>query len=291
MDELEFRPEASAALGAGADSAKWFSRAALAVATGLCIASAPGCLPESGDPDYSSQSPAQENADSLAGDFYDDFLTSKYAKLVIEVDVMDGAAPDEEAFETLVDTITMLCNKPGGVEVRFPDDVIVPASSEANPTYTLDDINALEQQYRDSYTDGDTAVLYFIYVNGHSDYDNSDTKVLGYAYHGSSMAIFMGTIMSYKPFTQPLLEKTVTVHEFGHEIGLVDNGADMVNNHLDPDSSHGPHCSNGECIMYWLNNSSIAKIISGELPDFDSDCLDDIAHAGGKDAHGVAQPD
>ena len=214
---------------------------------------------------------------------------SELATIAQQIDVVDGAMPAQEAVDALLESINLLCNKPGGIEVSFPDDTI-PSSEASNPEYSLDQINELELTWRNNYRQEDTAVLYFLYVDGHSDYDSDDTSVVGYAYHGASMAVFMGTVNGYPAQrVRNDLVKTVTVHEFGHLIGLVDNGADMVEDHHDPD--HEPHCENEDCMMYWLNNySGLIDILDETIPPFDDDCLADVAAAGGKDARGRPQP-
>jgi len=255
------------------------------MAAGLIFGSACG----EGD-DEGVLSPEAQNQASYAGDFYADFLQAEpYSKLLVEIDVVDGAMPAQEAVDALLESINLLCNKPGGIEVSFPDDTI-PSSEASNPEYSLDQINELELTWRNNYRQEDTAVLYFLYVDGHSDYDSDDTSVVGYAYHGASMAVFMGTVNGYPAQrVRNDLVKTVTVHEFGHLIGLVDNGADMVEDHHDPD--HEPHCENEDCMMYWLNNySGLIDILDETIPPFDDDCLADVAAAGGKDARGRPQP-
>ena len=257
-----------------------------------------GC--ETGDDDddsFATPDPALENQASYPGDFYQEILQSElFDKLEIEVDVMEGALPTteaedafQEALDTLGETIDMLCNKPGGVDFLPITTISAPADKTE---FSLEDVNDLELAHRDTYWHEGTMVLYFLYLAGHSDYDDPEagTAVVGYAYHGSSMAIFMETVNTKPALLRPSLLKTVTVHEFGHQIGLVDNGADMQVVHDDPE--HPPHCENSACMMYWLNNASsgLMDIISGEIPDFDDNCLLDIYSAGGKDARGLSQP-
>ncbi len=241
--------------------------------------------------------PAIENAYTYAGDFALDLLRSdRFTRIDVEVDVMEGALPTsdaeqvfEDALETLTEFMDLLCDKPGGVSVLPIETIPAPVDKTE---FTLQDVNDLEAQYRDNYWHDDTMVLYFLYLNGHSDYDDEEagTAVVGYAYHATSMAIFMETVNSMAAPLRPTLLKTVTVHEFGHQLGLVDNGIPMQTPHDDPD--HPPHCDNSKCMMYWLNNgiSLIANLINGEIPDFDDNCLADIAAAGGKDARGIVQP-
>lgn len=265
-----------------------------AVLTGLIFSA---CTVDDDDDDSATPDPALENAFSYPGDYALQLLRADpYSKLVIEVDVMEGAlATDDaenafyDALDTLVEYVDFLCNKPDGIELL--DIQTIPAPADKTE-FTLDDINDLEAQYRDTYWDDSTMALYFLYVNGHSDYDNEEenTAIVGYAYHGTSMAIFMETVNSKAVPLRPVLLKTVTVHEFGHQLGLVDNGVPMQVPHDDPE--HPPHCDNSKCMMYWLNNgiSLVANLINNEIPDFDDNCLADIAAAGGKDGRGLTQP-
>jgi hypothetical protein len=46
----------------------------------------------------------------------------------------------------------------------------------------------------------------------------------------------------------------VVTHEFGHALGLVNNGALMVNAH--EDGSHAGHSGNRNSVMYWAVESS-----------------------------------
>ncbi len=256
-----------------------------------------GCPATSDDDSSSTPAPATENAYSYPGDYALELLTDDtYSSIEVEVDVMEGALPTAEAetaFQEALDTLTefmgMLCNKPGGVTVMPFETIPAPADKTE---FTIEDVNDLEAQYRDTYWHDTTMVLYFLYLNGHSDYDDEEagTAVVGYAYHGTSMAIFMETVNAKAAALRPVLLKTVTVHEFGHQLGLVDNGIPMQVAHDDPE--HPPHCDNSKCMMYWLNNglSLLANLVSGEIPDFDDNCLLDIAAAGGKDARGLTQP-
>ena len=76
------------------------------------------------------------------------------------------------------------------------------------------------------------------------------------------------------------VEQATLVHEFGHVMGLVDNGIPMVSDHLDPD--HPRHCTNEECVMYWQNEGAadlrdfVQQMMStGSLIMFGEECLDD----------------
>jgi hypothetical protein len=72
------------------------------------------------------------------------------------------------------------------------------------------------------------------------------------------------------------------VHEIGHALGLVNDGVDMVADHHDV--QNGKHCTNQDCVMYWLNEgaSDMTSFVTGGLfggsePPivFGQKCLDD----------------
>ena len=108
-----------------------------------------------------------------------------------------------------------------------------------------------------------------VYVAGGSQDDTSDGKVLGAAYHGTSIVMFKGTInantgggaLSGKPPTA-FVERAVLVHEFGHAAGLVNLGAPMQAPH--EDASHPHHSTNQKSVMYWAveNSAGLVGIVN-----------------------------
>lgn len=45
------------------------------------------------------------------------------------------------------------------------------------------------------------------------------------------------------------IEQATLIHEFGHAIGLVNNGVPLASQHQD--TAHGAHCTNDRCVMFW----------------------------------------
>lgn len=75
-------------------------------------------------------------------------------------------------------------------------------------------------------------------------------------------------------------EQSVIIHEFGHAMGLVNNGLTPKSDHHD--AEHGSHCKENTCVMYYLNEGSndMAEFIrnyvtTGDEDLFDSQCLND----------------
>jgi hypothetical protein len=69
------------------------------------------------------------------------------------------------------------------------------------------------------------------------------------------------------------------IHEFGHAVGLVDNGIPMVEPH--GDQQHRGHCNDDECVMFWLNEgaSDLRKYVEDYVADGDAVLFDDACLA------------
>jgi len=76
------------------------------------------------------------------------------------------------------------------------------------------------------------------------------------------------------------VEQSTLIHEMAHALGFVNNGLPLKTAHQD--SAHGAHCSNPNCVMYYLNegksdmvNFVQQYILSGNTVMMDSQCLQD----------------
>lgn len=111
-------------------------------------------------------------------------------------------------------------------------------------------------------------------------------SVLGVSIAGTTViAVFKDAIRQLGPSDESLVvkfgEQATLVHEMGHALGIVANGVSVVSEHHDAD--HGAHCSNSDCVMYWMNegNQDLLQFIQGLVSEgnktlFGSQCLDDI---------------
>ena len=82
-----------------------------------------------------------------------------------------------------------------------------------------------------------------------------------------------------------LIEQMVMLHELGHAVGLVNDGLPMSAKHQD--DGHGHHCSNPNCLMYWMNSrfNSVRQFVTTHITSdassvFDDACLADAAAFG-----------
>lgn len=208
-----------------------------------------------------------------------DFLTAgSFDRLVVQVQYVAGARPTDGALARLETFLAARLNKPDGITIQLGAQL----QSQAQPSYSTADVRALEQQHRTTYTDGRSLAAYVLFLDG--EYAEG-SNVLGIAYNNTSMAVFAEKIGEFtggalQP-SQETVETTVTQHEFGHVLGLVNNGSPMQVEHQD--EPNGAHCDNDKCLMHYAVRLSdfIANLLGG-VPGLDQNCLDDLQSNGGK---------
>lgn len=120
------------------------------------------------------------------------------------------------------------------------------------------------------------------FVNGFS---NQGESVIGFHVTGTNtMVVFKDVIKNSGQdplgLVPKYVEQATLIHEMGHAVGLVSNGVPTTSSHHD--SSHGHHCSNPECVMYYTNEGLSSMIeflkragMTGSSVMFDKGCLDD----------------
>lgn len=211
-----------------------------------------------------------------------DFLSGKkYEKLIVEIQYVTGYQPTTATVDNLKAFLQQRLNKPGGITI-----VQNAISSPGKTSFSIDDIKAVEKEYRTQHTSKKTLTAYFFFADADYASNSGSSKVLGIAYGNSSMVIFEKTIKDYSGgITQPpitTLETTVINHEFAHILGLVNNGTPVQSTHQDV--AHGKHCNNANCLMYYTAETSdiVSNIIGGNILTLDGNCINDLIANGGK---------
>lgn len=217
-------------------------------------------------PAFSSKAAPGDSARSYLSD-------ANFGVLAIEVDYMTGYRPTTEALDDLRAELVQHLDKTSITVASMSE---IPADGQE--TYADDEIRALEEQHRDRYTETekDTLWAYVLVVDGKFSTEN----VVGIAFYNTSHAFFGQTIDEISGgVTQPSqknVEATVLRHEFGHNLGLVNNGTSMQDDHQD--DPNGPHCTNDQCVMYYAIETTdfFGNAFDGTVPGFEQFCTEDM---------------
>jgi hypothetical protein len=249
---------------------------------GLLLALGAGCGGGGGGGGGGSQSTGSP------GDHAPDFVQAgRYPSLRLEIDYIAGFRPSDAALAQARAIWEQRLSKPGGIEIDVATEI---PASQGQQVWSLDGVGVLEKQYRRNWT-GDaanpsTAVMWMVYLDGGSEFDEGMSVALGVAYGSSEAAIFAENINKVTfNVTHDVVEAMVVVHEAGHLFGLVDNGVRMTQGHLDP---HSPsHDVSPACVMFHQIPTNDPTLLLGNPPiDYDLPCRLDLFAAGGPPAGG-----
>ncbi len=171
-------------------------------------------------------------------------------------------------------------------------DVYVPSAlsemeeipSQEQVTWTSEEILSLARDVWDADPSSYEAEFFVLFLKGYFEREGApDNQIIGVSIVGTPViAIFKDIVLSssFIPQVARFVEQATLVHEFGHVMGLVNNGVPMVLDHLDPE--HPRHCTNDRCVMYWVNEgaSDMSEFVqqmidSDSLVMFGEQCLDD----------------
>ncbi len=225
-----------------------------------------------------------ESADSPAA------LADEVATLRLEIDAMVGAealgasatanAPPWELLRVNIEALYQRAPR----EIALPeqvDGIGVLADSGAGDS-DAEALLELAAAHRDTPTSRGDLLFHVLFVDGYylDDGVRQDSG-LGVSLGDTGTIAMFATIIGKAPLSG-FVEQTTLVHELGHAVGLVDNGVDMVDDHLD--AAHGHHCENPDCVMYWLNEGAAGlrtyaqqHASRGDVVLFDDACLADAA--------------
>ncbi|MEO9531566.1 MAG: membrane metalloprotease [Crocinitomicaceae bacterium] len=202
-----------------------------------------------------------------------------YKSLSIEIIAVEGHEPNSASLDNLEDFLNERLNKPKGIS--FTQKTI---PSPENYSYSAEDLRLLEDQHRTQYAQNENLTAYIYYADAEYSENTDQSEVIGLAYGSTSMCIFEETVADnsggFGQVSRNNLETAVLIHEFGHVLGLVNNGTPMTQNH---ESAPG-HCDNENCLMYYASETgSLTGFIGGDpMPELDAQCLADLKANGGK---------
>ncbi|MCA1818987.1 MAG: hypothetical protein LC620_02865 [Halobacteriales archaeon] len=170
------------------------------------------------------------------------------------------------------------------VEMRV--DEALPAS---DTSWSDGDVQSFAAQHKSVATEGTTVATHLLFLTGHSEHDSGSARVLGATYGHDLIAIFSQSVQAGCTLPAPVCTpepyfQAVLVHEFGHALGLVDNGVPMVHDHEAATCNNQPdhhHSSNQNSVMYCQVESSAITLLSRTPTDFDAADKEDLRAAGG----------
>ncbi|HXS56624.1 MAG TPA: hypothetical protein VN726_10915 [Hanamia sp.] len=218
---------------------------------------------------------AQADYQSLGTAAHNILSAFPYSGLHIEIQYMVGYPPDSASIDNLVNFLKKYINKPDGIQVTQQE-----IAASGKPVLSIDDIVSIEKKNRTVFSQNNTLAVHILITDG--DYDKAN--ILATSYWNTSFCVFGKTVnedsgsWGFTSLTQLLT--TLFEHEFGHLMGLVNQGSPMQTNHIDP--ANGAHCINPHCLMYY----DVEKSTSGgnlfSVPTLDAECEADLKANGGK---------
>lgn len=217
------------------------------------------------------------------GEKADEYLDDQpYRGLKFHIHYMKGYEPTGRAIDSVRSFLGRHLKKPGGIDVET-----YRIESQGKSAYSVGDLEEIIQD-KGLYAaqNSERINAYLLIVDGKFGGDDGSASTLGLAFRSRRMALFGDPVHdnSDEPTEPPRwkLEGTVMRHEFGHLLGLVDNGTPMVNEHKD--DQHGSHCDNSDCLMYYSTETSdvVANLFGSSMPRLDANCQKDLEGNGGK---------
>jgi hypothetical protein len=199
--------------------------------------------------------------------------SSPFATLYIDINYMPGHEPDATTLTNLSDFLKNHINKPGGIFVRKNA-----VAGSGKTQLSLSELVKLEKAHRTTYTYGDVMAVHILITD--TDYKEED--IFAVSYWNTSFCLFGKTIAENSggpgQVGRQQLYTTLLQHEFGHLMGLVDQGSPMQQLHRD--SGNGAHCTNTSCLMYYGIETDAGR--AGTVPVLDAACRADLKANGGK---------
>jgi len=197
-------------------------------------------------------------------------------RILLEIDVQDGASVDRDAVAHLVS----LVGRYSGKQVVESGGNTFGSGEREWTTAKLDEAVAAN---RSTASTGDAVSIHLLYVRGGFHDDGEETSAIGVAWRASQMAVFperwagIGGLVG----SDRAIERAVLVHEWGHLLGLVNLTYTSEIDHEDPD--HPGHSSNRSSVMFWQVETDLIGQLLGSIPDDfdDADRADMRQIAGG----------
>ncbi len=200
----------------------------------------------------------------------DYLLEEPYARVVIELDVVDSASLPADVAGPLVEALEELIGKP--VEIVYDEDL----APDDDPSWSPDAFQAFARERFNLEVAEDAVKIHLLLLDGRY-YNSEGDELLGVAWEHRHVGLFLrgvkdacgslgGAGGSLKSRPCQSAQLSVLAHEFGHVLGLVNNGVPMATPHEDPE--HPGHSDDPECVMYWAyERSAVVKKVAEAIEE------------------------
>lgn len=150
--------------------------------------------------------------------------------------------------------------------------------------YSRENVIQLAEELNNNDNKAPQKSIVILFLDGYYIRDGvAENRILGVNLDGTpTIAIFKPVIESAanNDASKALIEQSTIVHEIGHAIGLVNKGVRATTAHHD--EANGAHCTNEDCVMYWLNGGAEVQqfiapfLLNGSVQLFGDQCIADI---------------
>lgn len=177
--------------------------------------------------------------------------------------------------------------------IRLPSRLekmsVLPASDRSS--FSSEDILSIAATVPDTRQHGEARFIVLWLDGTFVESGEPQPQVLGVSLGGTDVValfkpVIAGSELGRRIGLAAFVEQSTFVHEIGHAIGLVNAGLPLTSDHHDEE--HGAHCTNRNCVMYYLNEGLLdirefaeRFMETGETVFFGPECLADVAAAQG----------
>lgn len=218
-------------------------------------------------------------------------------RVVVEVDYGPNATPYTGSVPAIGDVWSVFRTNAARLFQGSGKVLVLPAGlAQMEPIavsgreFTVADLLALSRRNLTTPPAADTAVFHVLVLDGwFRDASGRRGNLLGgHLDNTGVIALFRpvvaSTAASGVAYIPKVVEQTTLVHEFGHAVGMVDNGVAAVAGTVDPEHRH--HCMSARCVMNaWYEGAPAAMAfveryaMTRDPILFGAECLADAARA------------
>ena len=193
-----------------------------------------------------------------------------YSRITLELASASGAEPSPQS--GVEANLAAQLQKYSGKSVGHADHGF--PGKGAGGCWSDADIAQVTGQQRQAHSGGTTAALFMGFLDGTY---CANSNVLGLAYGASAVVIFTSQVHGTATVPADKFLKSVTLHEVGHILGIVNIGYQSPVAHEDTANPH--HSNNKNSVMYYAieQGDLIQQFVSGPPLTFDSADEGDLA--------------